>query len=65
MKKRWINRAKSFRDAEKFDEEYYAKMTGKERLEILQFLRESYKFKQKKHEGRKRLRRSIRIIQQT
>lgn len=67
MKKIWVNRAKSLRDAEKFDYEYYSKMTETERLEMVQFLRESYyKLKRpKKNEGREGLRRFIKIIQQT
>lgn len=67
MKKIWVNRAKSFKDAEKFEDEYYSKMTEIERLETVQFLRELYSKlkKTKKNEGRKGLRRFIKIIQQT
>lgn len=63
----WVNKASSFRSGERFDEEYYLSMNRSERLEIMQFLRERYfKIKKgRKGEGRKRLRRSIRVVQQT
>ena len=66
MDRIWVNRAKSFKDAEKFDEDYYLNMTGSERLEIIQYLRETYfKIKRgKKNENRKGLRRSVKVIQQ-
>ena len=66
MKKTWVKRFSSFKKAAKADQEYYAKLTPSERLETIQFLRESY-FKLKglfKNDGRSRLRRSIKIIQQ-
>ena len=66
MKKIWINKAKSFKDAEQFDIEYYSGMSNKERLETVQFLREIYyKFNRKNNnENRKKLRRTIRFIKQ-
>ncbi len=66
-KRIWINIAKSFKDAETFDEDYYLSMNPSERLEIMQFLRDiDYKFpKTNKYADRKRLRRSFKIIQQT
>lgn len=65
MKKIWIKVFNNFKQAEKSDEDYYAKMTPVERLETMQFLRElAYKFKGEEHEGRTRLRRVIKIIQQ-
>lgn len=66
MKKIWINKSNSFKEAEKFDENYYRQMTATQRLEIMQFLRElNFKLKsEKRDESRKRLRRFIRIIQQ-
>lgn len=66
MKKIWVNKANSFKAAERFDNDYYLKMTSSERLETVQFLREEY-FKIKKglrNEDRKRLRRVFRIIEQ-
>jgi len=65
VKKVWIHKTDSFKAADKFDEEYYLNMTSKERLEIMQMLREIYyKFSQgKKRENRKGLQRSIKIIQ--
>jgi len=65
MKKIWVHRLNSFKEKEKFDNNYYLNMDSIERLEIVQFLREGY-FKIKgrlKNEGRKRLRRSVKIIQ--
>lgn len=67
MKKIWIKKFASFKEAEKADQKYYSNLSPAERLDIIQFLRESY-FKLKglfKHDGRSRLRRSIKIIKQT
>ena len=66
MKKVWVNKAYSFEDAERFDINYYLNMTGEERLDIMQFLRESYYKinKSLKNESRKGLRRVIKIIKQ-
>jgi hypothetical protein len=65
MKKIWINKARSCKEAEEFDRNYYFNMTKKERLEIMQFLRDTYmKIKRGlRNEGRKGLRRVIKIIQ--
>lgn len=66
-KKIWINKANSFKAAREFDDNYYLSMTSKEGLEAMQFLREMH-FKMKKglkNEGRKRLRRIIRITEQS
>jgi len=65
MKKIWLKRVRSFKEAQDFDENYYLKASGIERLETVQYLREMY-FKIRgvtKHEGRERLRRVIKIIQ--
>ena len=65
MKKVWINKVYSFAEAEKFDRDYYLQMDPLQRLEIVQLLREAY-YKMKKgsqNENRKRLRRTIKIIQ--
>jgi len=63
-KKIWVNKAYSFLEAEQFDEQYYQAMSGYERIETMQFLREQYyKIKGTKNEARKGLRRVIRIIQ--
>ena len=65
MKKFWVNKASSFKQAERFDKYYYQSMSTKERLETVQFLRENFKIKKgRKDEGRKGLRRVVRIIQQ-
>ena len=66
MKKIWINRAKSFEDAQDFDGAYYLSLSSAERVESVQFLREEY-FKShglKQREDGKRLRRVFRIIKQ-
>ncbi|MCG2726051.1 MAG: hypothetical protein L6420_07325 [Elusimicrobia bacterium] len=59
----WVNKAKSFEEAERFNDEYYLNMAPEERLSIMQFCREQYHVKIK-HENRKRFRRVVRIIQQ-
>ena len=66
MNKVWSHITNSFKSAERFDEEYYLNMSSTERVETMQFLREAYlKFnKIRKNEGRKGLRRSIKVIQQ-
>lgn len=64
MKKIWINKARSFKDAEKFDIHYYMEMPAAKRLETIQLLREIYgKMKKGRgNESRKGLRRVITII---
>lgn len=66
MKKIWIVKTNSFHAAQEFDDNYYLKMTSSQRLEIMQFLREvnNKLNKERVNESRKRLRRSIKIIQQ-
>jgi len=66
MKKVWIKKSFSFREADNFDRSYYRKMSPQERLEIMQFLREVY-YKLRgnlKNESGKGLRRVIRVIPQ-
>ena len=66
MKKVWINRAKSFEEAKDFDNAYYLSLSGMERVESVQFLREEF-FKShglKFREDGKRLRRVFRVIKQ-
>jgi hypothetical protein len=62
----WIKIFDSFSSAEQSDTDYYLSMSSKERLETVQFLREEWlKIKKgPKHEGRKRLRRIIQVIEQ-
>ena len=69
MKKIWVNKANSFKEAEEFDRKYYAQMTPEERLNIVQELREIYfNFSKNRPKGlqknarRERLRRVIKII---
>ena len=66
MKKIWVNRARSFKEAQDFDIAYYASLSSTERLEIVQILREEF-FKSNGLEFRedgKRLRRVFRVIKQ-
>jgi hypothetical protein len=66
MKKIWINRAKSFEEAQEFDDAYYLSFSSAERVENVQILREEY-FKNhgmKFREDGKRLRRVFRVIKQ-
>ena len=67
MKSIWVHKATSFKKAEDFDKDYYLNMSSSNRLELMQLLREQY-FKLKKqviNGNTKRLRRSVKIIQQT
>ncbi len=61
----WANKAKSFEVAERFDKDYYLRMSRKERLETVQMLREMwFNLDKSNNENRKRLRRAVRIIKQ-
>ncbi len=61
----WMNKADSFAEAERFDEQYYQTMSGYEKIEVMQFLREQYlKMKGLDGESRKRLRRVVKFIKQ-
>ena len=61
----WVNKSKSFKEAEKFNNDYYFKMSPKKRLENLQVLRELwFNFNKSNNENGKRLRRTIKIIKQ-
>jgi hypothetical protein len=65
-KKVWAHVADSYEAAQEFDDAYYLSMSSEERVETVQILRERY-LKMKKgssHEGRKRLRRVLRVIKQ-
>jgi hypothetical protein len=67
MKKIWVHKTNSFKEAQEFDDQYYLRLTSAKRLEIVQYLRELY-FKLNNrlyNESRKRLRRTIKIIKQT
>ena len=65
MRKIWARKARSYKEAEENDRDYYSAMSRMQRLETIQFLREVYyKIKGMSGEGRKRLRRVVRIIQQ-
>ena len=62
MKKVWIKKSHSFKQAEEFDQNYYLKMSAKERLEIVQFLRERVSKLKNENGSPGRLRRVIKII---
>ena len=67
VKKVWLNKAASFDEAQKFDRNYYSRLSGADRIEMVQALREAY-FKSKGMtlgEDGKRLRRFFRVIKQT
>lgn len=67
MKKIWVNKIDSFQKAEEFDDRYNLSLSPEERLSTIQFLREAY-FKLRKDlksEGRKGLRRVLKITKQT
>jgi hypothetical protein len=66
MNKIWVNKAKSFEEAQHFDNAYYLSLSSSERVESVQILREEY-FKTNGLEFRedgKRLRRVFRVIKQ-
>ncbi|MDO8525199.1 MAG: hypothetical protein Q7S07_01765 [Candidatus Omnitrophota bacterium] len=64
MKKIWVRNNISFKEAGEFDRDYYFSMSRSERLDVTQFLRETYhKFSKGKNENRKGLRGSIKVIQ--
>lgn len=65
-KKIWVNKVDSFHAAQEFDIDYYLSMSRTERLETVQFLRETF-LKMKKglaNESGKGLRRVIKVIEQ-
>lgn len=65
MKKIWIHKSNSFKEANEFDVEYYSCESPRQRLSDMQFCREMYfKLKGITNAGRRRLRRVIRIIKQ-
>ena len=64
MKKIWINKVNSFKEAEEFDRKYYARMTPEERLSIVQELREIH-FKFLNPDSKPRLQRVIKVVQMT
>jgi len=66
MKRIWINKAGSFKEAQDFDTSYYLGLSSEERLESVQILREEY-FKSSGlefGEDGKRLRRVFKVIKQ-
>ena len=65
MKKIWIHKAHSFKEAEQFEDRYYIRESPSERLSDIQLCRELYfQLKGLKNARRKGLRRVVRVIQQ-
>lgn len=63
MKKVWVRKTDSYKEAGSFDLEYYLSMTPQKRIETMQYLREIYyKIKGKDEKVRERLQRVIKII---
>jgi hypothetical protein len=66
-RKIWTNKSSSFKEAERFENSYYSGMSGTERVEAVQLLREAH-FRSaglNLDENGKRLRRVIRVVEQT
>ncbi len=65
MKRMWIHKAHSFKDADEFERAYYLNMSAAERVGTVQLLREiCFKVREgSRRESRKGLRRVIRVIQ--
>ena len=65
MKKIWINKPRSFKEAEEFEFRYYREMSPSQRLDTMQYLRElDLKIKGENDARSKRLRRVITVVQQ-
>jgi hypothetical protein len=62
MKKIWVQKARSFKEAERFEERYYRAMSAKERVETIDWLRQVAR-KWKQANGGTRLRRVVTIVQ--
>jgi hypothetical protein len=61
--KMWVRRCSSFAEDEKADREFWAAMTGDERVEALEELRrEAWKVTGERLEG---LRRTVRVLERT
>ncbi|MFC1668553.1 hypothetical protein ACFL1T_04140 [Chlamydiota bacterium] len=65
MKKIWMHKSNSFKEAEAFDDEYYFRLAPEERLDMLQFLRISHqKMENKNPNCDRRLQKVIKITNQ-
>lgn len=63
MKRVWVRKTDSHKEAGKFDLEYYLGMTPKKRIDTMQYLREIYyKIKGKDEKGREGLQRVIKVV---
>jgi hypothetical protein len=63
MKKIWVRKTESYREAGSFDLEYYLNMTPQKRIETMQYLREIYyRIKGKDEKSREGLQRVIKVI---
>ena len=66
MKAVWVRKSRSFDEAKRFEDTYYAQMGSRKRVETVQFLREIF-FKLRRRQpgaSREGLRRSLRILKQ-
>jgi len=63
MKKIWVHRARSFKEAERFEQKYYQAMSARERVETVDWLRQVAR-KMRKGNGGTRLRRVITIVKE-
>ena len=61
-KKVWVHIARSFDEAERFEQRYYRAMSAKERVETVDWLRQVAR-KWRKVNGGARLRRVITVVQ--
>jgi hypothetical protein len=61
----YVNKANSFKEAEEWEDKYYASLSAEERLSDIQICRENYyKLKKNVNARRKRFCRVFRIIKQ-
>ena len=63
MKNIWVHKAGSFREAERFDRQYYQALSPTERLAIVDRLRRMARKFVKGNNGGTRLRRVVRVVQ--
>jgi len=62
LKKIWVQKATSFREAARFDRQYYQALSPNERIEIVDRLRSMVRKFRKGRNGGTRLRKVIRVV---
>ncbi len=62
MKKVWVHKARSFKEAERFERRYYQAMSPNERVATVDWLRLAARKDKKVKNGGTRLRRVVRIV---